>query len=114
MWDTNAKAHQFVLRKAKGLFLFQTENQPMYVKQLGSCWSHTNKAAADAEAFAPPREPRCSAGLPLQTHSLSVLQHPGSSVLQPDLRPHQQYKKVHVSRDHCIMQASRLCLKLWS
>lgn len=52
MWDRNAIAHQFVLRKAKGMLLLQTENQPMYMKQLDSCWSHANKAAVGAEASA--------------------------------------------------------------
>lgn len=57
MWDTNAIAHQYILRKAKGEFLFQTETQPMYIKQLDSCWSCTNKAAVGAEASAPPSLP---------------------------------------------------------
>lgn len=34
------------------MLLLQTENQPMYMKQLDSCWSHANKAAVGAEASA--------------------------------------------------------------
>lgn len=101
MWDTNAIAHQYILRKAKGEFLFQTETQPMYIKQLDSCWSCTNKAAVGAEASAPPvfPEPNCSARLPVQVHSpvqcapASRFLHAGEPELQPDLRPHLQYRK---------------------